>query len=177
MVKTMQHSKRLVVVDVETTGFSAARGGRVIEVGAVAVEEGVIAVELETLICVDTPISYGAFRVHGISKEMLVGKPRPEEVWPWFLEFAGDSPLIAHNAPFDSAFIRHELSLLGIHLANRWHCTVRKSRRVLPHLQDHRLDTVYRHLFGDIPREVRRHRALDDARLTAQIWLAMDENP
>jgi len=44
-------------------------------------------------------------------------------------------------------------------------------------LEEHLRGTVYRHLFGNIPREVRRHRALDDARLTVQIWLALDENP
>jgi DNA polymerase III subunit epsilon len=177
MVKTIKPRNRLVVVDVETTGLSATRGGRVIEVGAVAVENGVIVGELDTLICVAAPISYGAFRVHGISSAMLAGKPGPEEVWQWFLEFVDDSPLVAHNAPFDGAFIRHELSLLGMRLVNRWHCTLRKSRSVLPHLPNHRLDTVYRYLIGNIPREVRRHRALDDARLTAMIWLALDENP
>jgi DNA polymerase III subunit epsilon len=166
--------KRLVVVDVETTGLSAARGGRVIEVGAVMLENGIVAAELDTLIRVDASISYGAFRVHGITGEMLAGKPIPSEVWPLFMEFIGGSPLIAHNAPFDSAFIRNELAQLGISLANRWHCTVRKSRRLLPQLPNHRLDTVYRHLFGAIPTGMRRHRALDDARLAAAIWLALE---
>jgi DNA polymerase-3 subunit epsilon len=168
------HEKRLVVVDVETTGLSTARGGRVIEVGAVALENGAVAAELGTLICVDAPISYGAFRVHGITREMLDGKPRPEEVWPQFMDFIGESPLIAHNSPFDSAFIRHELARLGMRLSNRWHCTVRKSRRLIPQLPNHRLDTVYRHLFGNIPHDARRHRALDDARLTALIWLKLE---
>jgi DNA polymerase-3 subunit epsilon len=174
MNNTNGPEKRLVVVDVETTGLSAARGGRVIEVGAVALENGVIAAELDTLICVDAPISYGAFLVHGISGEMLAGKPGPEEVWPQFMEFIGGSPLVAHSAPFDSAFVRHELALLGIRFPNRWHCTVRKSRRALPGLPNHRLDTVYRHLFGNIPHDARRHRALDDARLTAMVWLALE---
>jgi DNA polymerase III subunit epsilon len=176
MGNIIKPGNRLIVVDVETTGLSVARGGRVIELGAVAVEEGAIAAELDTLICVDAPISYGAFRVHGISREMLSEKPGPEEVWPWFLKFVGMSPLVAHNSAFDSAFIRKELSLLGLSLDNRWHCTVRKSRRVLPHLPDHRLDTVYRHLFGNLPKDLRRHRALDDARMTARVWLAMERH-
>ncbi|MDK9718047.1 MAG: 3'-5' exonuclease, partial [Trichlorobacter sp.] len=78
---------RIVVVDTETTGLSVKNGGRVIEIGAVAVESGQIVAELATLINTNTPISYGAWRVHGISEQMLAGKPAPEEVWPWFLEF------------------------------------------------------------------------------------------
>jgi DNA polymerase III subunit epsilon len=164
---------RKVVVDVETTGFSALRGGRVIEIGAVAIESGRIVGELGTLIDTGAEISYGAFRVHGISEAMLRGKPGPEDVWPQVREFIGDADLVAHNSPFDSAFVRHELALLGHGLANHWHCTVRLARKRLPHLPNHRLDTVYRHLFGDFPPGAARHRALDDARHTAQIWLEL----
>jgi DNA polymerase III epsilon subunit-like protein len=62
---------RYVVVDVETTGMSVQRGGRVIEVGAVALEDGVFVAELETLIDAGAPIDYGAFRVHGISEAVV----------------------------------------------------------------------------------------------------------
>ena len=169
----MTCGNRVVVVDVETTGMSAAKGGRVIEIGAVTIEDGVIVAELDTLIDTGAAISYGAYRVHGISDKMLRGQPRPSEVWPTFLEFVGDAPLVAHNSPFDSAFVRNELTLMGLALRNRWHCTVRLSRKRLPDLPNHRLDTVYRHLFGEIPPAVRRHRALDDARLTAQVWVEL----
>lgn len=118
-----------------------ASGGRVIEIGAVAIEDGRIVDELSTLIRTNAPISYGAFRVHGISPEMLRGKPTPMEVWPTFLEFIGNAPLIAHNAPFDMSFVRHELALLG-----------------------------------DIPADCRLHRALDDARLAARVWMAMGKH-
>jgi DNA polymerase III subunit epsilon len=169
-------SMRKVVVDVETTGFSTLRGGRVIEIGAVAVANGVIVAELGTLIDTGAEISYGAFRVHGISEAMLEGKPAPREVWGAFREFVGDAELIAHNSPFDSAFVRHELGLIGHGLPNRWHCTVRLARRHLPHLPNHRLDTVYTHLFGEIPDSLQRHRALDDARLTARVWVELTKN-
>jgi DNA polymerase-3 subunit epsilon len=164
---------RTIVVDVETSGHSVQRGGRVIEVGAVALESGIVVAELDTLIDAGVVISYGAYRVHGISEDMLCGKPSPEDVWGSFRDFAGDAALVAHNAPFDSAFIRHELGLLGIGLPNTWHCTVRLARRHLPHLPNHKLDTVYRHLFGDMPAAVQRHRALDDARLAARVWMEL----
>lgn len=164
---------RVIVVDTETTGLSVKNGGRVIEIGAVAVENGQITAELATLINSGGAISYGAFRVHGISEQMLAGKPTPQEVWPWFLEFAGNSPLVAHNAPFDRAFVHHELHLLGMSLANPWHCTVRLARRKLPRLFNHRLETVYKHLFGELPQDVQRHRALDDARMAARVWVEL----
>jgi len=164
---------RYVVIDVETTGLSVARGGRVIEVGAVALEDGVVVAELDTLIDTGAPISHGAFQVHGISEAMLAGKPNPAQVWPWFRAFCAWAPLVAHNAPFDSSFVRFELGLLGIGLPNPWRCTLRLGRRRLPHLRDHRLDTVYRHLFGELPCDTQRHRALDDARLAARVWVEL----
>lgn len=164
---------KTIVIDTETTGLSVRNGGRVIEIGAVAVENGQIVAELETLINTKTAISYGAWRVHGISEQMLAGKPTPQEVWPWFLEFVGNSPLVAHNAAFDRAFVQHELCLLGMSLANPWHCTVRLSRRKLPRLMNHKLETVYRHLFGGLPEDVQRHRALDDARMAARVWVEL----
>lgn len=164
---------RTVIVDVETTGLSVQRGGRVIEVGAVAIENGAIVAELDTLIDTGAVISYGAYQVHGISQDMLCGKPQPDDVWNSFLEFIGDVPLVAHNAPFDSSFVRYEVSLLGKTMPNSWHCTVRLARSCLPHLPNHKLDTVYRYLFGSLPVSVQRHRALDDARLAARIWVEL----
>jgi len=164
---------RILVVYTETTGLSVRNGGRVIEIGAVAVENGQIVAELATLINTNTAISYGAYRVHGISEQMLAGKPTPEDVWPRFLEFVGTSPLVAHNASFDSAFVQHELRLLGLLLANPWHCTVRLSRRKLPRLMNHKLETVYKHLFGGLPKDVRQHRALVDARMAARVWMEL----
>jgi DNA polymerase-3 subunit epsilon len=168
---------RTVAIDVETTGLSVQRGGRVIEVGAVALENGIVVAELDTLIDTGAAISYGSYRVHGISEEMLYGKPSPGDVWSRFMEFVGEAPLVAHNAPFDSAFVRHELDLIGLDPPNRWYCTVRLARRHLPHLSNHKLDTVYRHLFGGLPASVQRHRALDDARLAARIWMKLTEKP
>ena len=166
---------RIVVVDTETTGLSVRNGGRVIEIGAVAVENGQITAELATLINTNTPISHGAWRVHGISQSMLTGKPTPQEVWPWFLEFVGASPLVAHNAPFDRAFISHELNLQGVPLLNQWHCTVQLARRKLPQLINHKLETVYKHLFGKLPEDVQRHRALDDALMAARVWMELSK--
>ncbi len=165
--------EKYVALDVETSDLSPARGGRVIEIAAVVVEEQLILDEYSTLINVDCFIHPGAKKVHGISRHILADYPTPEEVWPQFLDCIGSSPLIAHNARFDIGFLRHELALLGLHLANRSHCTLTLARKHCAHLPNHRLSTVARHLLGRIPADCRLHRALGDARLAARVWIAL----
>ena len=111
---------------------------------------------------------------------MLTWLPPPtvvsKDVWASFLEFTGNSPLIAHNAAFDIGFIRHELAILGLPLTNRSICTLKLARRRFPRLVSHRLEAVARHVLGGIPDDCRLHRALGDARLAGRIWVAMNES-
>lgn len=72
--------------------MSVKRGGRVIEVGAVALDGNCIVDELDTLIDTGAVISYGAYQVHGISEEMLRGKPQPDEAWNHVPRKRGDEP-------------------------------------------------------------------------------------
>ncbi len=170
------HSKaagRFIAVDVETTGLSTSRGDRIIEIGAVVVEGINIGEEFHALISVKEQIHWAAQQVHGITKEMLIGKPMAKEVMPEFREFIADSTLVAHNARFDMGFISHEFLRLGMGLTNPYHCTLELSRSLYPKLRKHKLETVYRHLFGRIPELTMRHRALDDARLVARMWVEM----
>ena len=177
MRKYHTSGERCVVVDVETTGFSPQKRDRVIEIGAVALEDGSFAAEFHTLVQTPRDIPWQATLIHGITDEMLAGQPAPEEVFPALREFIGESVLVAHNARFDLAFLRHEFDLLGFPLNNRSICTLKLARSRLPHLPDHRLETVARHVLGGLPHGGRLHRALDDARLTARIWLAMESCP
>lgn len=164
---------RFVAVDVETTGLSAKRGDRIIEIGAVAVEGMNLCEEFHCLINVKERIHWAAQQVHGITEEMLIGKPLAEAVMPEFMKFIADSALVAHNARFDMGFINNELLRLGMELTNPCHCTLKLSRSRYPKLLNHRLETVYRHLCGRIPGGAKRHRALDDARLVAKMWAEM----
>lgn len=161
---------RCVVVDVETTGLSPGYGDRVIEVGAVALEEDEIVSEFSSLIRVEKNIPRHVSKIHGITNGMLIGQPLPEGVYPSFGDFIGGALLVAHNARFDVAFLRHEFGRQGLAFDNRSVCTLELARRRLPQLSNHRLETVYRHLFGALPEGASRHRALDDARLTARVW-------
>lgn len=166
-------SQRFIVVDVETTGLSPSRGDRIIEIGAVALEEERVGDEFHSLIHVKKRIPLVAQQIHGITDEMLTGKPKADEVMPSFRKFIKDSALVAHNASFDMGFISHEFLRLGMGLSNPYHCTLELSRSLYPRLRNHKLETVYRHLFGRIPEQTMRHRALDDARLVVRIWLEM----
>src|SRR3972149_3381033 len=141
--------ERHVVLDVETTGLSPWRGDRVIEIGAVALEGGSVMAEFSTLIQAPVEIPFGASQINGITDEMLIGKPTPEEVFPAFDAFIRVSILVAHNARFDLGFLRREYELLGIKLRHRHICTLEMSRSRLPHLRNHKLETVYRYLIND----------------------------
>ena len=164
---------RYVALDVETTGLSPKNGDRVIEIGAVAIENQGIIAEFSSLINVDKMIPWQVQQVHGITNEMLEGEPKPDEVWSEFYEFITGSILVAHNASFDISFLRHEFTLLGMSLNNRSLCILKMSRKLYPHLPNHKLKTVGRYLFGESMREMKMHRALADARLAAMIWLEM----
>ncbi|MBU1054148.1 MAG: 3'-5' exoribonuclease [Proteobacteria bacterium] len=166
-------SDRYVVFDVETTGFNPQHGARVIEIGAVHIENGHIISEFKSLINCGKTIPKQTQKVHGITDEMLFGEPAPEEVFPDFIKFISKSTLVAHNAVFDIRFLRYELSRLGFALNNDYLCTLNMSRTLFPELQNHKLLTVAKHVLGDIPENLCLHRALDDARLTAMIWMEM----
>lgn len=180
--------ERYVVLDVETTGLSPWKGDRVIEIGAVALEGGNMIAEFSTLIQVPRAIPFQATQIHGITDEMLIGQPTPEEVFPALEAFIRESILIAHNARFDLGFLRREYELLGKRFHRPHVCTLEMSRNRFPHLRTHKLETVYRHLIGEgghdrlsagnpdrVPRmRQQTHRALDDARMVAAIWLKME---
>ena len=177
MIQSAGLQERYVVLDVETTGLSPWRGDRVIEIGAVALEGGSVMAEFSTLIQAPVEIPFYASQINGITHEMLIGQPTPEEVFPVFDAFIRDSILVAHNARFDLRFLRREYELLGTKLRRRHICTLEMSRSRFPHLRNHKLETVYRYLINDTASGVQTHRALDDARMVARIWLAMEGYP
>ena len=95
-----------VIVDLETTGGSAAADGRITEIGAVKVRAGEVLGEFATLVDPGMPIPPFITVLTGISNQMVVAAPRIDEVLPAFLEFAAGAVLVAHNAPFDVGFLR-----------------------------------------------------------------------
>ncbi|MDT8421042.1 MAG: 3'-5' exonuclease [Desulfuromonadales bacterium] len=161
-----------VIFDIETTGLSPSQGHRIIELGAVRLSAGQVVDEFHSLIDAGVPIDPRAQAVHGISRTMLLGQPQPEQAIRRFREFLGAARLVAHNAPFDTRFLRAEFAQFGHDLPNSIECTLKLSRRLLS-LSNYRLETVYRHLGGELSSRIQRHRALDDARMAAFVWIRL----
>jgi DNA polymerase-3 subunit epsilon len=95
------------VVDLETTGGSAAAGSMITEVGAVKVCGGEVLGEFQTLVNPHQSIPPFIAVLTGITDSMVAAAPRIEQVLPQFLEFAQGCVLVAHNAPFDVGFLKH----------------------------------------------------------------------
>ena len=160
-----------VVVDVEATGAKTPPN-RLIELGAYRIRGGRIVDKFLSLVNPEIPIPRFVMALTGISNEMVKSAPVFAEVAPRWLDFVSDSVLIAHNAAFDTSFLNHEISRVypGHRMFNPHLCTVRLSRRVLPDLNNHRLDTIANHFSIPI---ISRHRAGSDALATAEIFLLL----
>lgn len=104
---------RQVVLDTETTGLSPTQGHRIIEIGCVEIfNRRITGKVFHTYIQPDRAVDPGAMKVHGITDQFLVGKPRFQEIANSFKAFIQGAELIIHNAPFDVGFIEHEFKLL-----------------------------------------------------------------
>jgi len=163
-----------VVFDVETTGPKTPPC-RIMELGACRVSGGRIVAEFRTLVNPRMPIPPFISSLTGISDQMVAGAPLFEEVAADWLAFADLSVLVAHNAVFDVRFINHELSLVfpGRRMPNAHLCTVSLARRLMPELKSFRLQALASH-FSVAHRY--RHRAGDDARATAEVFLFLLEH-
>ena len=160
-----------VVVDVEATGAKMPPN-RLIELGAYKIRGNKIVDKFHSLVNPEIPIPRFVASLTGISNEMVRRAPMFAEIAPRWLDFISDSVLVAHNAPFDTSFLNHEISRVypGHRMVNPHLCTVKLSRRVLPELLNHRLDTVADHFSIPI---VSRHRAGSDALATAEIFIML----
>ena len=108
---------RQLVLDTETTGLEVGLGHRIIEIGCVElVNRRLTGRNFHKYINPDREIDDGALEVHGITQEFLSDKPRFVDIWDEFKEFLQGDELIIHNAPFDVAFLNHEIGLLNLGL-------------------------------------------------------------
>lgn len=153
--------------DVETTGVDPEQD-RVIQLGAVRVEQGEAVARWSALVDPGRPVPPAIQRLTGITDEALRGQPPLEGVLPAFLEFAGDLPLVAHNAPFDAAFLRAGLRRsLGREGDHHFYDTLELARLALPGLGGYRLQQVAEALGVAV---LRAHDALADAETAALVF-------
>jgi DNA polymerase III epsilon subunit family exonuclease len=158
-----------VSIDVETTGLNP-QSDAIVEIGAVKAQGGRIIEEFCTLVYVDRTIPLGARRVHGISNEMLVGKPRIREALAMLWQFAGDGALVEHSyQAFDALFLE---KAHGSSLTMPYINTCSLSRRLFPHVPKHGLEECCRRFrIANADQQ----RALGDARATASLLLCLLE--
>jgi DNA polymerase-3 subunit epsilon len=162
-----------VALDTETTGLFPIMH-RLVEVGAVRFRlDGQELATFQTLINPEIPIPKDVQHVHGITDRMVRGKPTIEYVLPQFIEFLGhhDTILLAHNAPFDLGFLAMALTRLRITYPPHYLLdTLDMARRLYPAWPSHSLEYVATRLKVAKRAE---HRALSDARLVKDIFLAV----
>lgn len=156
-----------ICFDIETTGLSANRD-KITEIGAVKVENGQITDTFSTFANPGMPIPAKITELTGINDAMVKDAPSQSEAVSAFLEFAGDNVLVAHNAPFDTSFIRKACENMNREYNYTSIDTVAISRAILTDIKNCKLDTVAKYLrLGDF----NHHRATDDAEMLARIFI------
>ncbi len=158
-----------VVFDIETTGFSPVEN-RIIEIGAVKVQDGWITDRFSVFVNPETPIPFEIEKLTGIRDEMVMDAEKIESVLPQFLAFSEGCVLVAHNAEFDMSFIRENCDRQEIAHDFTYVDTMNMARVMLPAQSRHTLDAVAKTLGVSL---LNHHRAVDDAEATAEIFVRL----
>ena len=160
-------SQTFVVFDLETTGFSN-KNDKITEIGAVKIENFKVVDRFSQLINPQKDISYKVQELTGITNDLIKDKPTIEEVLPKFIEFIGDSVMVAHNADFDMGFMQQKCREQNIEFKNTSVDTLTLARTLLPHMKRFRLNLIAKELGVPL---LNHHRAVDDAEATAHIFI------
>lgn len=168
--------RTIAVIDFETTGNSPQGGGRATEIAAVLLRDGEIVGQYQSLMNTGAWIPPMIERLTGISNEMLEDAPDAARVMREVAEFTADCGFVAHNASFDRGFWLHELDRAEVspRVAPEFACTVKLARRLYPESPNCKLGTLAR--YHRLPDNGRAHRALADARTTAQLVQRMQRD-
>jgi DNA polymerase-3 subunit epsilon len=167
---------REIIFDTETTGLRPEDGERIIEIGAVELENGFptgrsFHVYLNPQ---GRPVHPDALRVHGITDQFLADKPAFPAIAAEFMEFIGGANLVAHNAAFDIGFVNAELARIGQPpiLADKVIDTLQIARRKHP-MGPNSLDALCGR-YGIDNAHRTRHGALLDAELLAEVYIELN---
>jgi DNA polymerase-3 subunit epsilon len=165
---------RAVLFDTETTGLDPLTGDRVIEIAALELANDLpTGRRLHLLIDPERDIPDEAARIHGFTRSHLHGKPLFAHVAEQVIDFFADSPLVAHNAPFDFGFLNAEFGRLGHPMlsSHRMIDTLTLAKSRFPGLPNS-LDALCRR-FGIDLSERTTHNALLDCRLLAEVYVEL----
>lgn len=163
---------KFVCFDLETTGLSAAKEA-ITEIGAVKIENGAVTETFSSFVNPQRPIPAKITELTGITDEMVKNAPFEDSALKDFYEFCGkDAILVAHNAPFDTSFLRAASNRCGIKYSYTSIDTVAICRAVLKDIKNCKLDTVAKYLrLGSF----NHHRACDDAEILSRIFLCLSD--
>jgi len=160
------------VFDTETTGLNPSEGDQIIQIGAARCVNGKLLKQesFEQLVNPERLIPAATIPIHGITQEMVRGKPTITEVLPAFYAFAQDTVLVAHNAAFDMRFLQLQERNTGLKFDHPVLDTLLLSAVVHPNQESHRLEAIAERFNITV---LGRHTALGDALVTAEVWLRL----
>ena len=173
---------REICLDTETTGMAAKEGDRIIEIGCVELgEHGLTDKNFHEYIDPERQMEAEVIRVHKITNEFLVGKPKFADIADKFIEFVQGARLIIHNAQFDIGFLNEELRKLGkpsmeeICGKDNIVDSMELAKAAFPQMHNS-LDALCKRLEIDTTRRVKEgHGALLDAELLGQVYLVLKQ--
>jgi DNA polymerase-3 subunit epsilon len=160
------------VFDTETTGLEPSKGDEIIQIGAARiVNSRLLSQEIfDQIVDPEIPLKPESIPIHGITEDMVRGKPNIDIVLPAFHEFCEDTVLIAHNAAFDMRFLQLKEERTGLRFSQPVLDTLLLSAVVHPNQESHKLDVILERLGISIGT---RHNALEDAIATGEVFLKL----
>ena len=159
-----------VSIDLETTGLNPKRD-RIIEIGAIRVEQGEITGEFSTFVNPGRKLEERITELTGIREKDLVDAPELDEVFPQLLEFMGELPLLGHRILFDYSFLKKAAVDRKLTFERSAVDTLKIARKYLPDLPHRNLEYLCR--YYEIPHHA--HRALEDAKATDRLFRKLTE--
>jgi DNA polymerase-3 subunit epsilon len=165
---------RSILFDTETTGLDPLTGDRVIEIACIELDNDLpTSRHFHRFIDPERDVPEEATRVHGLTRADLIGKPRFAEIVDELLEFVGDCPLVAHNAPFDFGFLNAEFARIGLPSLDRGRMvdTLDLAKSRYPGLPNS-LDALCRRFAIDLSARTT-HNALLDCKLLAEVYVEL----
>jgi DNA polymerase-3 subunit epsilon len=165
---------REIVVDTETTGLDPRGGDRIVEIAAIELHNHLPTGRVfHRYLNPDRAMSSGAFEVHGLSEQFLLGQPRFAEIADELLGFLGEDRLVIHNAEFDIGFLNAELERVQRPLLPRERAvdTLAMARQKFPGAQAS-LDALCRRFAIDNSARTK-HGALLDSELLSEVYLEL----
>jgi len=167
----MSYDGDFVVFDIETTGLRPQNDG-ITEIGGVKVSAGKVTEVFNTFVNPGKPIPENIVHLTGITDAMVADAPAEDKAVADFLNFAKGCVLVAHNAGFDTSFIKAVARKNNLKFDNAYIDTLELARTLVKDVKNHKLNTLTKHF--DIKLE-NHHRACDDAAATAEVFLKLVE--